>query len=144
MKKIIIPLLLIVITSLLLFSAENKSTLTLTIENISKADAPLRVGFYKKGAEFPEKGKSTFSKILTPDKTGKVSFKIEGVEHGEWAVAMYHDLNNNNEIEKNFFGVPEEPYGFYRNFKPKLSAPDFEDCSFTFNGDKEIVVELIE
>ena len=143
MKKTLITLVLLAITSLL-FSADKTSTLTLTIENISKANAPLRVGFYKKGAEFPEKGKATFSKVLIPKKTGRVSFKVEGVEHGEWAVAMYHDLNNNNEIEKNFFGVPEEPYGFYRNFKPKLSAPDFEDCSFTFNGDKEIVVELIE
>ena len=30
-------------------------------------------------------------------------------------------------------GVPKDPYGFSNNYRPKLKAPSFDDCSFDYD-----------
>ncbi|MEM6344357.1 MAG: DUF2141 domain-containing protein [Bacteroidota bacterium] len=62
----------------------------------------------------------------------------------EYAVSVFIDLNGNGRLDTNFFGMPEEPYAFYRDYRPTLSAPDFDDCSFFLNEDKQIRLTLIQ
>ncbi len=66
------------------------------------------------------------------------------VEPGDYAVAIYHDVNGNGKMDKNMLGIPKEPYGFSTNFKPKISAPKFTDCQITVGETaKTISIKLI-
>lgn len=47
---------------------------------------------------------------------------------GEYAIAVYQDMNNNGVLDKGLFNIPKEPYGLSANFRPKWSAPNFDDC----------------
>jgi len=58
---------------------------------------------------------------------------------GEWAVALSQDLNNNDKLDKNFLGIPTEPFAFSNNLKPRLSAPSFQECKFTVAGPGQVV-----
>ena len=42
---------------------------------------------------------------------GTVELRIRNVEPGEYAVAVFQDLNGNGRIDRPFF-IPTEPYGF--------------------------------
>jgi uncharacterized protein (DUF2141 family) len=55
------------------------------------------------------------------------------LDYGELAIAVYHDVNDNKQIDKNPIGIPTEPYGFSNDFKPVIKAPAFKDCSFFYN-----------
>ncbi len=57
---------------------------------------------------------------------------------GEYAVATYQDLNNNNELDKRFYGKPKEPYGFSNNVRP-FGKPKFEKCKFTINSSSKVI-----
>lgn len=70
-------------------------------------------------------------------------YVINNLPKGKYAVIIYHDKNNNKEMGRSFFGIPKEGYAFSNNFKPKLSGPDFDNCSFALSNDEEIEMKLM-
>jgi uncharacterized protein (DUF2141 family) len=76
--------------------------------------------------------------VVRPDGKSTLSIPV-ALAPGEWAVAVSQDLNNNDKLDKNFLGIPTEPFAFSNNVKPRLSAPRFEECKFTVTGPGQVV-----
>ena len=55
---------------------------------------------------------------------GTVELRIQNVAPGEYAVAVFQDLNGNGRIDRPFF-IPTEPYGF-SNDVGRCGPPRFE------------------
>jgi uncharacterized protein (DUF2141 family) len=49
---------------------------------------------------------------------------------GEYAVAVYADINGNNKLDSNFLGIPKEPVGTSRDAKGRFGPPSFTDAAF--------------
>ena len=54
--------------------------------------------------------------------------------HGEYAMTFFVDSNGNVKMDKNFFGIPKEQYGFSNNVMGRMSAPSFEQAKFEVAG----------
>ncbi|GHB58114.1 hypothetical protein GCM10007390_09480 [Persicitalea jodogahamensis] len=102
--------------------------LSVEITKLTQSGGTLRVALYKPGAKF---GKTTpdFYKNIAINQPGNQVVSFE-VPPGTYAVAVYHDLNDNNKMDRNLIGYPKEPFGFSNNYRPTVAAPDFEDCAF--------------
>lgn len=54
------------------------------------------------------------------------------VRHGDlpsqFAVAAYHDVNGDSELNRNSFGIPTERYGFSRNARGLVGPPAFQQA----------------
>ncbi len=83
----------------------------------------------------------TAKKITDCNSSGSTLVEIE-LQHGIYGISVFQDLNENGELDKNWFGIPTEPYGFSNNAKGSFGPPDFEDCSFEFSEDMEINIKL--
>ncbi len=105
-------------------------------------EGELIIGLFNNGERFLEEGQAylSISKKVTGD-SEIVVFK--NLPPGTYAVSMYHDKNSNGKCDRNFFGIPKEPYGFSNNFKPKFSAPTFEDCAFNLSSNESLTINLI-
>jgi uncharacterized protein (DUF2141 family) len=117
------------------------SKLTIEITNVRNANGKLWIAMFRPGdALWAEK--PNIYKIITV--TSKISQIAEfDLEPGRYALAVYHDLNDNNVLDKNFIGIPKEPYGFGNDFRPRFSAPSFDDCAFDLPaGGRKIFVKL--
>jgi len=103
----------------------------------------LYVGYWADDKEdFPDAEKVQIKDKLTID---DLDYDItKSLTEKTYAISLFIDMNGNGELDKNMFGIPKEPYCFSRNFKPKLSAPDFEDCSIKIEKDTKITLELID
>lgn len=53
---------------------------------------------------------------------------------GIYAIAVYHDKDSNHEFNKNFLGIPSEPYGISNDPRIGLSAPPHEKAAFDVQG----------
>jgi uncharacterized protein (DUF2141 family) len=53
---------------------------------------------------------------------------------GEHAITLFVDFNGNKKIDKNFLGIPKEPYGFSNNVIGNMSAPTFDQAKFVISG----------
>ncbi|HAV53612.1 MAG TPA: hypothetical protein DCX41_01580, partial [Aequorivita sp.] len=92
-------------------------------------EGSLRIGLFDKGDRFLERDQA-FRSVNIPVKSSSETFTFKNLPKGNYAISLYHDVNDNDTCDRNMFGIPKEPYAFSNNFKPLFSAPDFEDCRF--------------
>ena len=62
---------------------------------------------------------------------GQATAVFAGVAHGRYAIQAYHDENGNRRLDRNFFGIPSEPYGFSNDARNAMRAPTYEEAAFT-------------
>ena len=62
---------------------------------------------------------------------------------GYYAVALFHDENNNGHFDTSWLGIPEEGYGFSNNPKLFLGPPDLSQVRIVAHaGDNPIAIQL--
>lgn len=118
-----------------------KHTLTINISNIEKIKGTVEIGVFNTHERFLEEGQA-YKSISIKVTANTQTVVVKDLPPGIYAVSMYHDVNSDGDLNRNFFGIPKEPYGFSNNFKPRFSAPKFQDCEFKLESDSEINIEL--
>ncbi len=124
-------------------TAQN-STLNLTIQNIQKAEGKVMIAVFKGEENFLEDNKDIASKIALVEKTGELTVVFSNLPFGnDYSVAVYHDVNGNEQLNTNLFGVPTEPYGFSNNARSKWGAPKYNVARFELNElTKNMVIQV--
>lgn len=74
------------------------------------------------------------------NKTETISLQLAA---GKYAIALFHDANDNDELDRGFTGIPTELYGFSNNARGMFGPPDLEDQLISLETNKTIKV-LIE
>jgi len=67
-----------------------------------------------------------------------------GVPTGDYSAVIYHDLNANGKLDRNYFGKPVEPYGFSNNARGLFGIPDFDDSKFSVNAGHRLQTIIIK
>lgn len=67
------------------------------------------------------------------NESGVVNMKISDLPAGEYAITLFHDVNGNHLLDKNFIGIPTEPYGFSNNARGLFGPPTFDAAKFVLN-----------
>jgi uncharacterized protein (DUF2141 family) len=118
-----------------------KTTLTVDIQNVKSKTGKLYVALYEPCDGFPSKCKPVAGQaLLASTNPARLTFSVEP---GQYAIALYHDVNDNGKMDKGMFGIPKEPYGFSNNFRPKFAGPKFSDCQFEVkNEEKKVEIRL--
>lgn len=124
---------------------EDKETVDLkvVVTNINTQKGSIELGIFNNSKAFLKKGKeyNFYSQEVSSD---TVIFFLKDYKKDDYAISLYHDVNSDNECNLNFFGIPLEPYGFSRNFKPKLSKPTFNECKIDASEDRSVFIALID
>ncbi len=72
-----------------------------------------------------------------------VTWKLNDVSHGDYGVAVFHDENKNGKMDKNFLGIPLEPYGFSNNVRVRFGPPKWQQSKFVVKGSTtEVSIEV--
>ena len=108
------------------------------VSSLVSTTAAVRLYFYNTREGFLKSGKWAFSKSVKPGGKSEFSLPVD-LPKGEWAVAITQDMNNNDKIDKNFLGIPTEPYAFSNNIRPTVAAPGFDECKFLVDGPGKVV-----
>lgn len=74
--------------------------------------------------------------------SARVLLVYRGLPAGHYALALFHDENGNGKLDSNVAGVPTERYGFSRDARGHMSAPDFDAAAIELQGDTTITVHL--
>lgn len=118
-------------------------TVIVKINGITNTKGGIEIGLYNKKESFPIYTENFKGASITPSKSG-VTYTFKNVPIGTYAIAAFHDENENKKIDKNWFGIPTEHYGFSLNKYGKLGPPDFNDVSFkiTKGNTKTLTINL--
>ena len=115
--------------------------LTINVKGFPSSKGEAYIAIYRATDDFPVFGKQYKGKTTTiSENASKVVFS--GIPSGSYAVAVYHDKNNNNVLDKNYLGIPTEAYGFSNNARRTFSAPSFSEASVVVNNSKTINITV--
>ena len=117
------------------------SDLNVKITNIKEVKGHLEIGVYNNPELFPKVDKQ-YKVFYIKVTASNMNYTIKGLKHGQYALAIFHDLNSDTICNRNIMGVPTEKYGFSNNVRPFLSAPSFEDAAINLNSKKTIIIQL--
>ena len=114
------------------------ASVMVVVSALVSTSSPVRLYFYHTRAGFLKHGQWAFSKSVSPEGKREFSLPVD-LPKGEWAVAITQDMNNNDKVDKNFLGIPTEPYAFSNNVRPTVAAPNFDECKFMVDGPGKVV-----
>ena len=123
-----------------MFQNGEKMTLKLTITNIREAVGDMYIAVY---ADEESYMKDRFAEAIMPIETeGALEVEIK-IPKGTYAITIFQDKNSDTELNTNFMGIPNEPYGFSNNPKMMFGPPKFKEASFHFTEEgQHISIEL--
>jgi uncharacterized protein (DUF2141 family) len=89
-----------------------------------------------------------------PERVAGLAFRVRGGSHttalipdlppGTYGVIVFQDENGNGRLDKNFWGVPTEPYGFSNDALGTLGPPSFAEVAIALDGaDRTIEISLV-
>jgi uncharacterized protein (DUF2141 family) len=108
-----------------------QSTIVARITNIRNDRGVCQVCLFDNAAAFSGSSGAPLQCVQAPVKNGVSEAQFGSVAPGEYAIAVFHDANNNRKMDKNFLGIPKEGYGASRNNLPFAAAPAFDENKFT-------------
>ncbi|REE05581.1 DUF2141 domain-containing protein [Marinoscillum furvescens] len=130
-----------ILAVLILTFAQQSRTLTLQVTGVEAAGGTLRVAVYDSEENFMnEEQIAHFAEERVKDSgPQKVTLQLPD---GVYALAIYHDLNDDQELNTNLLGVPKEAYGFSNNVMGTFGPPSFQEASFSVSDDTILAIDL--
>ncbi len=61
---------------------------------------------------------------------------------GEYSLTVFQDTNDNNKIDKNFIGLPTEPYGISNDSLDSLGRPIYQGSVINLDKNKSVTINL--
>lgn len=96
---------------------------------------------YRSGDAFPDE--SADARGLFVAASGTVATcTFDAVAPGQYAVAAFLDTNGNRTNDRNFVGMPTEPWGVSNNVRPLMRAPSFEEAAFAVGEGQRVTIEI--
>ncbi|MBT8205928.1 MAG: DUF2141 domain-containing protein [Eudoraea sp.] len=130
---------LILLLCPLVMSAQKK--LTVQVAGVASDSGQILVAVYDKAEGFLKKGHA-IKGFRAKAVAGVTELEIDNLPEGQYALAIYHDENGNDELDTNWLGIPKEPIGFSNAKMRAFGPPGFKDCAFTLDSDTQIQIEL--
>ena len=108
------------------------SDLTVNVEGIAEAKGSIMMGLFDE-ATYNGDGAVTGANLKVEG--DRVTAVFEGLEPGEYAVRLYHDVNDDGEMNTNPFGMPTEPFAFSNDAKGRFGPAKWEAAKFVVDAD---------
>lgn len=115
-------------------------TLSVTFVKLRSTRGVLRVTLFdssQEGKGFPgDAKKARESKVIELSKAvaegaKETTVTFSGLVGGTYAVAAFHDENNNNKMDMHWYGKPKEGSAASNDPRPKMRAPRWNEAKFT-------------
>lgn len=124
------------------FYKSDEVKLFLEIKGIDQVQGKIMVAVYSNSENFPKANKSFKNYAFTVD-SKTMTLTLDGLKAGKpLAIAVYHDVNSNEKLDENMFGMPTEKYGFSNNAREMFSAPSFESAKIIASDSKKTSIEI--
>lgn len=116
------------------------TSLKIAVQKVQPRQGRVRICLFDNEKDFLNRARQ----CIDVDATGETSVQttFQQVENGTYAVVVYQDMNSNGKLDRNWMGLPSEPYGFSNNPSTLFGPPSFGKASFSVTKPTSIIVRL--
>lgn len=127
------------ITFVTIPSMAQERTLVVVVKNLKSREGSVRVAIFDNEKDFlkkPLKGKSVKAS------GGSVKVTFEGLPAGVYGISVFHDENDNGELDTNFMGIPREGFAFGNNAMGTFGPPSFDRAKVELTDEATQEIDL--
>lgn len=115
-----------------------KGTLIITFNGMKNSKGNLKVALANSAQNYKDHKNPFIGKTISIINNQAVA-SIEDIPFGEYAVKVFHDVDDNNKLNTNFLGMPTEDYGFSNDARGTFGPPSWKDAKFSFYKDSLLI-----
>ena len=121
--------------------ANGGSDLHVIVSGLRSNSGNVHIALYDDPETFPDpEGMTRDVEVSISERTARYTFNT--LDHKDYAIAVYHDVNDNNSFDQGFLGIPLEDYAFSNNVGVFLGPPSFSDAAFNLSEKREIFIQI--
>jgi len=120
------------------FSQMPVGVIEVKINNINEHYGTLWLGVYRSEASFLNKEEAILYSVQNLS-DNEESVIINNLDYGDYAIALFHDLNNNGVMDFDWMGIPAEPYAFSKPLRSKWRVPAFKEVKISLHESQKTV-----
>jgi len=103
---------------------------TLVVDGLTQQKGALRIAIFNSEYDYPDA--PSVAEIIRVEDT-RVEWRVNNLAYGNYAIAVYHDANENGELDTNFLGIPTERYGFSNGARGKFGPATWDQAKFSIS-----------
>ncbi len=122
---------------------EETDDLLVIVSGLRSQEGNVHIALYDDPNRFPDfDGMILNAEVPIVDGTAR--HKFIDLAPRRYAVAVYHDENDNDEFDQGFLGIPLEDYAFSNNAPVFLGPPSYVDAAFAVPKTRETHIRINE
>ncbi|MFA6456219.1 MAG: DUF2141 domain-containing protein [Bacteroidota bacterium] len=115
------------------------STIVVQLNGIKEQSGQVLLSLFRSEKGFPTHPEKAFRWSKVKVTASSLIISLDGLPLGTYAIAVVHDENENDVMDRNIFGLPDEPYGISNNATSSFGPPKFDEAKFTVTGKRDTV-----
>lgn len=112
------------------------------VTKVSSKKGEIYAAMFASEKGFPENPKAAYKVARGTAVNGTAMLEFTNVPKGTYAIALFHDTNNDCELNTNFIGIPKEGYGVSNNVKNLFSGPGYKQCAFQHSAETSLTIVM--
>ncbi|MEH1908842.1 MAG: DUF2141 domain-containing protein [Nostoc sp.] len=108
--------------------------LTIEIDGLKNKEGQVCASLFASSQGFPSDRDRVLQKQCSKITDIPLTISFENLKAGSYAVAVFHDQNNDRTLNSNGLGIPKEGFGFSSNPEIRTRAPKFSEAAFLVAG----------
>lgn len=121
--------------------AQSQSAFQIKIDNLRSSEGYIRIALFDNPDDFPKEGKE-YRLYIFPVHGLSADFRLIDIAANDYALAIFHDENEDGICNKNVLGIPLEGYGFSNNIFHRFRAPSFEEAQINVSNSDTIRIRM--
>lgn len=113
--------------------------LTINVQGLKNAQGKVCYSLFSSSAGFPTSSNQAIRAECIPADSNSSAIAFGNLSPGTYAVAVFHDVNNDGQLNKNSFGIPTEGFGFSQNPGIYTGPPRFSDAAIFIAGNTSAI-----
>ncbi len=105
-------------------NADTLSKLVINLSGMQNLNGKINVALYNSESSFNNPNQAYRELFLTPTATS-MTIEIDSLPAGTYAFGIFHDENNNQQIDQNWLNIPTEGFAFSNNVMGSFGPPSF-------------------
>jgi uncharacterized protein (DUF2141 family) len=144
-SRVLVPLLMVCTSLSPLTSAQAESVpattgkLLVSVQGMEQAKGQVCFSLFNKAQGFPSKAESAIQSRCVEVTSTTMTVTFDGLPSGNYAVAVFHDLNKDGILNQNRLGIPTEKFGFSNNPRIIAGPPRFSDSTVLLAGQETTI-----
>ncbi len=112
----------------------SSGSLTVAINGLKNQKGQICLSLFSQSEGFPGKSDRAVAVQCVQTSEASLGVTFKNLNPGNYAVALFHDVNADGKLNTGLFGIPKEGFGFSRNPRVRTRAPRFDEAALALSS----------